>query len=563
MLSPRTRRLLLALLFTALSAPVLAQTPSFVFFPVGPTSGNAVQFFPNAPGGTTRCDWSFGDPVNNPPVQDPTCSQQTATYPNTGIYTVTLTVQPSGSSMTKDVGVLTTGNTQNALTPAFTPSTATPIVGQPVMFSDDTTPAASVGHWIWDFGDGSSDSYRHDPTHVFQSVGAFTVTLTAENNATGEPGPTATMILNVGLPPTATPTATLTASPTETATITATPTETPIGQPTPTETTTPTPTPPAGTPTVTATPGGPTATATAIAPSPTATTTPVIGAVTATRTRTPTRTPTPGPQSLAGFVPVVGSTPGNFGSFFRTAVQLLNPGGSPTSGRLVYHPQGFSGSPNDPSVSWSLAPGQILAYDDVLTAVDRHGLGSLDVYVAQGAPIPIVLARIYDDAGDAGTSGFAEPFYRASEIPPTGSGYLIGPSDIARFRYNIGLRTLSAPVTLTATVRNTAGGVVHTVSRSYPKDFFLQSSVTGFLGFSLANNQSIQITYQGGGLIVYGATVDNTTNDPSAQFLSFGSAAPGIGDATPRRPGTVRAPLVLAAILAALGLGVGAVVAKR
>jgi hypothetical protein len=172
--------------------------------------------------------------------------------------------------------------------------------------------------------------------------------------------------------------------------------------------------------------------------------------------------------------------------------------------------------------------------------VGRSGLGSLDVYVAQGAPFPVIVARIYDDAGDAGTSGFAEPFYRSTAIPSSGTGYLIGPSDTARFRYNIGLRTLTDPVTITATVRNTAGGLVHTVTRAYPKNFFLQSSVTGFLGFSLANNQSIQITYQNGGLILYGATVDNITNDPSAQFLTFGSTnpAPRMGPCGgPARPG--------------------------
>src|SRR5687767_11337264 len=58
--------------------------------------------------------------------------------------------------------------------------------------------------------------------------------------------------------------------------------------------------------------------------------------------------PPPSPDPAA-VVPVVGSTPGAFGSaFFRTSVQLHNPGTSAVRGRLVYHPQGSSGSPSDP-----------------------------------------------------------------------------------------------------------------------------------------------------------------------------------------------------------------------
>jgi hypothetical protein len=62
MLFPRTRRIVPALLFTAVSASAAAQTPNFLFFPVGPTSGNAVDFFPSS-GTATRCDWNFGDPA--------------------------------------------------------------------------------------------------------------------------------------------------------------------------------------------------------------------------------------------------------------------------------------------------------------------------------------------------------------------------------------------------------------------------------------------------------------------------------------------------------------------
>ena len=49
-----------------------------------------------------------------------------------------------------------------------------------------------------------------------------------------------------------------------------------------------------------------------------------------------------------------------------------------------------------------------------------------------------------------------------------------------------------------------------------------QTSVADFTGgFPLGDGHALKITFTGGALIVYGATVDNVTNDPSAQFLSY------------------------------------------
>ncbi len=102
------------------------------------------------------------------------------------------------------------------------------------------------------------------------------------------------------------------------------------------------------------------------------------------------------------------------------------------------------------------------------------------------------------------------------------SGVLIGPADVARYRYNVGVRTLDAPVSVRVDVLDPSGAVVHTVSRTYVAGFFQQTSVADFTGgFPLGNNHALKITFTGGALIVYGATVDNATNDPSAQFLAY------------------------------------------
>jgi PKD repeat protein len=527
----------------SLGLPAAAAAQNFTFLPVGPASGSPVSFFPT--GSPTFCNWDFGDP-GIPPVNDPTCTVQTPTYANAGVYTVTLTTNMG--SLSKSVGVQPPG-AQPSLTPEFTWTPQFPMPGQLVTFTDATTPPASVGHWTWAFGDGTG-SFLNNPTHTFGAPGPITVALTVANEATGGAGVFVTHVLNIGTPPTDTPTVTPTVTQTSTPTITATFNGTPSLTPTPTATLVP------GTPTQTATVGGPTATVT---PTGTAgTVTPSVNA-TSTRTRTKTRTPALGPQILIGYIPVVGSTPGNFGSFFKTSVQLFNPGSASTSGRLIFRPAGLSTS--TASLTWSLVPGQMQTYDDVLAAMLKTGLGTLDVYVSQGGPIPVILTRIFDDAGTNGTSGFTEPFYRVADVPQNGSGFLIGPSDVARFRYNIGIRTLDEDVTVTATVRNPTGSVAHVETNHYDNPTFVQMSAADFLGVSLRDDQSIQISFTGGGVIAYGATVDNVTNDPSAQFMTYG-AATQTADATPRR-GSAATPILFAALLAMLGAAIGAVVARR
>ncbi len=231
-------------------------------------------------------------------------------------------------------------------------------------------------------------------------------------------------------------------------------------------------------------------------------------------------------ETLAGYLPVAISSPGAFGSNFKTSLQLLNPNFSAISGHLVFHPAGVPGSPSDPTIGYSLAAGQTFSWDDIVGAMGQTGLGSLDLYVNTGAAPPIAVTRIFNDAGDAGTSGFNEPLIKAADVQGgpgvSVTGFLVGPADTSRFRYNIGIRTLGTPVFVTATVKDSAGNTVASVTHSYPANYFEQKTSADFLGgFVLADDQSIQITFSGGGTIIYGATADDVTNDPSAQFMPY------------------------------------------
>ncbi|HEV7486110.1 MAG TPA: hypothetical protein VGQ65_10545 [Thermoanaerobaculia bacterium] len=226
----------------------------------------------------------------------------------------------------------------------------------------------------------------------------------------------------------------------------------------------------------------------------------------------------PVPQTR--ILPVVGSVPGNFGAYFKTSVQLYNPKSSAVSGKIVFHTQAVSGSSSDPSLAYSIPAGKSLSYADLLPAMGiASGLGSADVVADAGSPFPVLLARVFNDAGAAGTTGLAlEPMAASDALQNGDSGVLIAPAD-TRFRLNIGVRTLEQGVAFNVTVRNKDGVVVKTTTKSFDPTFFRQIGSTEILdGYALTGGETITIQITSGSAFVYGSTTDNTTQDPSVQF---------------------------------------------
>jgi len=224
-------------------------------------------------------------------------------------------------------------------------------------------------------------------------------------------------------------------------------------------------------------------------------------------------------------LPVVGSTPGAGDSFFRTSVQLHNSGTTPSSGLIVFHPSGTAGSLElDPVLPFTLAPGETRTIPDLLPAMDRTGLGSADVILTLGSAgnVPVVAARVFNDAGAAGTTGFGFNAMRPDQALRAGDrGVVFIPADLTAFRLNLGVRTLSANVALTLTVRNAVGAIAAVVPRFFPAIYHEQQTATAFLnGLPLPAGGSITVSIESGAAIFYGATVDNRTGDPSLQIAS-------------------------------------------
>jgi hypothetical protein len=226
------------------------------------------------------------------------------------------------------------------------------------------------------------------------------------------------------------------------------------------------------------------------------------------------------PVAAKRILPVVGSTPGSAGSFFKTSLQLYNPKSAAISGKIVYHKAGLSGSDSDPSLSYSIAPGKTITYDDLLPAMSApNGVGSADLIADINSTLPLSSIRIFNDAGSAGTSGMIEEPMRAEDaLQPGQTGVIIAPADVVKLRLNIGVRTLEDGASLTITVRDKDGATVKTIDKSFGATFFTQITSAQMLdGYALAGGETLSFLVNSGSAIVYGAATDNTTNDPAMQ----------------------------------------------
>jgi len=231
-------------------------------------------------------------------------------------------------------------------------------------------------------------------------------------------------------------------------------------------------------------------------------------------------------ETFAGILAGTGSLHGAQGSNFKTGLQVTNPYFSTVIGHVVFHPVGQSAGPNDPSLGFSLDPGNTGSLDDIIAEMGLSGLWSADLYMGHGDSTPIVVARIFNDAGAGGTTGFTESLIDPTKVTggPSVSvtGVLIAPPDFQKYRLNIGIRTIGGPVGISVSVKDPGGNVIHTFEKVYAADAFFQLSANEFLGgFDPGANDTLVITYSGGGAIIYGATTDNVTNDPSVQFMPF------------------------------------------
>jgi hypothetical protein len=222
------------------------------------------------------------------------------------------------------------------------------------------------------------------------------------------------------------------------------------------------------------------------------------------------------PGLPAAILAVVGSVQG--AAFFRTGVQIHNPSATSISGRFSYHPQGITGTPADVSMAYVLEPGATITYPDLLPAMGLSGLGSADIVTSD--PVPITVARVFSDAGEAGTAGFTiDPVAPSAALQTGEKGVIILPPDLVKTRLNVGFRSLETGAAMTMTLRRSNGAVKGTLNKSLAANFFEQPSVAALLpGMFLEGSDTITFSITSGKVIIYGASTENKTQDPSLQY---------------------------------------------
>ncbi len=125
-------------------------------------------------GGIDSWLWEFGDGGSSTD-QDPLHSYNIA-----GFFSVGLTISNSdGADIEKKVNLI------HVLSrPIIANFAASPTAGQaplPVTFTDQSEPAGNIDSWLWDFGDGATET-EQSPQHTYSNEGFFSVTLTVSNS---------------------------------------------------------------------------------------------------------------------------------------------------------------------------------------------------------------------------------------------------------------------------------------------------------------------------------------------------------------------------------------------
>ncbi|WP_231593713.1 PKD domain-containing protein [Methanosarcina siciliae] len=151
-------------------------TASEANFTANVTSGNAplnVKFTDTSTGTPANWTWEFGDGETS------TEQNPTHTYTAEGTYTVKLTVSNSlGSDSEEKTGYITVGSVVLAPEANFSADPTTGTAPLSVQFTDESTNTPTS--WTWDFGEGDT-STEQNPTHTYETIGTYTVKLTATN----------------------------------------------------------------------------------------------------------------------------------------------------------------------------------------------------------------------------------------------------------------------------------------------------------------------------------------------------------------------------------------------
>jgi PKD repeat protein len=153
-----------------------APVPTFTADPVTGDSPLTVTFTNTTadPGTVINWYWFFGDTLVST-LKDP----GTHLYLAAGTYSVTLRASNTSGTVTSAPVVITV-NAPPTLTAHVTWSPVFPTRNEVVTFAGTAAGGTPTYTWSWTFGDGDTSNLQN-PTHTYNSIGTFHVTLTVQD----------------------------------------------------------------------------------------------------------------------------------------------------------------------------------------------------------------------------------------------------------------------------------------------------------------------------------------------------------------------------------------------
>ena len=175
--NPSKQTNLFTLTLTVTYTPATAPVAEFTVSTTTGTSPLSVNFTDQSTNTPTSWSWSFGDGQTST-LQNPVNVYSTTA---TSTYTVTLTAANAGGTDSEQkTSLITVDPAATAVAAEFVASPLSGVQDLSVRFTDQSTGTPVPASWLWSFGD-SATSTEQNPTHVYTTVGTYTVVLTVEN----------------------------------------------------------------------------------------------------------------------------------------------------------------------------------------------------------------------------------------------------------------------------------------------------------------------------------------------------------------------------------------------
>jgi hypothetical protein len=223
------------------------------------------------------------------------------------------------------------------------------------------------------------------------------------------------------------------------------------------------------------------------------------------------------------FVPAAANAEGSGGSFFVTTVDVFNGGSSTASYRILWLPRGSDNASPLESALFTLEPGAVERFDNILAEVFAADGAVGAVAVLSDSEALEVMSRTFNQT-DSGTFGQSIPGVPTAELIQAGSrARVLFLTENGDYRSNLGLvNGVGEPITVQWELFAADGSVIGSGERDLPAWGNVQ------LNRVLSDSAPIEAAYAevwtmtpGGAFTCYGSVLDEVSSDPTTVLPRF------------------------------------------